>query len=230
MGVIVSLDVLQARYIMVLDDSSGVNIVLTCEREKSALPQVDHTSSASTTLSNPAAPAIGSTATGRKIDLTGIDVGVVVKAKGGISTFREERQMSLERVEIVKTTNEEVAAWAENTTFHRNILDKAWIISGEDERRAKREAEGLSRERITREEKRQRKKEQEMTKIQTSKPMPKRVEKDDRVAKEREQRRKREEECVSRQKEEKERGKQRRDAERLERERLFLDKGSGQAK
>lgn len=40
----------------------------------------------------------GTTATGRTIDLAGVDVGTVVKVKGGVGTFRGEKQLALERL------------------------------------------------------------------------------------------------------------------------------------
>ena len=40
----------------------------------------------------------GVTATGRDVDLRGVDIGTVVKVKGGVGSFREMRQMLLERI------------------------------------------------------------------------------------------------------------------------------------
>lgn len=99
----------------------------------------------------------------------------MVKVKGGVGSFREVRQMLLERIcrsngfplpfpffffatrptnkrlnsyeAIIRTTNEEVAAWAENTAFRKEVLDKAWVVGEEEEKRARRKAEGLDRER-----------------------------------------------------------------------------------
>ena len=45
-----------------------------------------------------APPCMGVTTTGRDVDLGGVDVGMVVKAKGGVGTFRGTRQMLLERL------------------------------------------------------------------------------------------------------------------------------------
>lgn len=41
---------------------------------------------------------LGITATGLSIDLTGVDVGSIVKVKGGIGEFRGVRQMTLEKI------------------------------------------------------------------------------------------------------------------------------------
>lgn len=41
---------------------------------------------------------VGITATGLPIDLAGVDVGSIVKVKGGIGNFRGVRQMTLEKI------------------------------------------------------------------------------------------------------------------------------------
>lgn len=41
---------------------------------------------------------LGITATGLSIDLAGVDVGSIVKVKGGIGEFRGVRQMNLEKI------------------------------------------------------------------------------------------------------------------------------------
>lgn len=52
----------------------------------------------STFLSGPHAFSKGVTATGRDIDLSGVDIGTVVKVRGGVGSFREMKQMQLERI------------------------------------------------------------------------------------------------------------------------------------
>ena len=65
------------------------------------------------------------------------------------------------RTAIVRTTNEEAAAWAENTAFQKEILDKPWVVSEEEEKRARRNAEGLDREKRVREERKRRRRRKE---------------------------------------------------------------------
>lgn len=129
---------------MSLDDSSGATIEITCGRQKSAQPALP--AKDASIPSFPSAPTEGRTATGVCIDLRGIDIGSVVKLKGGIGSFRGEKQVLLERISIIRTTNEEAAAWAENTDFHSSVLDIPWVVNEKDEKRAKRKAEGLDRE------------------------------------------------------------------------------------
>ena len=62
---------------------------------------------------------------------------------------------------IIHTTNEEAAAWAENTAFRKEVLAKPWVVGEEDEERARRKAEGLDREKRAREERKRRKRREE---------------------------------------------------------------------
>lgn len=88
---------------MVLDDSSGATIEVTCGRSAAQVSREKGTvTKGATTLGEVNCAGeesqIGTTATGRTIDLKGVDVGAVMKVKGGIGTFRGEKQLVLERL------------------------------------------------------------------------------------------------------------------------------------
>ena len=142
-GVIVALDVLPSRFIIALDDSSGATIDVTCERPKSTLPTSSKASDRGiSAVEGPkAAYTNATTQTGRDIDLAGFDVGSIAKVKGAIGAFRGERQILLERIVHVSATNEEAAAWGEVSTFHESVLNRPWIVSEQNLRRARRKAE-----------------------------------------------------------------------------------------
>jgi len=55
---------------------------------------------------------------------------------------------------FVRTTNEEAEAWAQTTAFRRDILSKPWVVSDQDERRARRRAEGHEERQHTRDQQR----------------------------------------------------------------------------
>lgn len=143
-GVIVAVDIYPTRCIMLLDDSSGATIEVTCGRQKPVQSAPPTENVVITGLLDVLTE--GHTATGRSIDLRGVDIGSVVKLKGGIGQFRGEKQVLLERISIIYTTSEETAAWVENTEFRSSILNVPWVVSAKDEQRAKRKAEGLDRE------------------------------------------------------------------------------------
>ena len=96
-GVIVAIDFYPTRWIALLDDSSGATIEITCGRSTPA-PTTSLAKDTSTQLSGFEASGKGVTATGRAVDLSGVDIGTVVKVKGGVGSFREVRQMLLERI------------------------------------------------------------------------------------------------------------------------------------
>lgn len=94
---------------MVLDDSCGATIELSCKRPPILPPNPTNNA----TLVKPKSPSVensqdeivsqdpayaGLTDTGRTIDLKGYDVGAVVKVKGGLSLFGGEKQVRLERI------------------------------------------------------------------------------------------------------------------------------------
>ena len=151
-GVIVTFDIHPTRFIMILDDSSGSTMELTCGRksppskssEIDARTVDDSWKGWTTAPKKPKEPdAKGVTATGYDIDLQKIDIGSVVKVKGGIGDFRGQRQLLLERISVMQTTTEEAVVWAETTAFKHDILSRHWIVSEEDYKTVKRKAEGL---------------------------------------------------------------------------------------
>lgn len=149
---------------MTLDDSSGFTIEIFCRKIPSAPPITDTTVDrcGATKLNNICEKEndghVYTTNEGYKVNLKGIDVGSIVKVKGGISEFRGEKQLTLERICKVPTTNEEAGAWAENLSFYRNTLSNPWVVSERKQQRARIEAEGLARAREARRERRRRKK------------------------------------------------------------------------
>lgn len=166
-GLIVGFELILNRFILILDDFSGVTIELTCVRKAPPPPPPNTTSlgiqathaleeagsvrpsesilSLEAERSLAAAGNQGLTATGQEVDLSKVDIGSIVKVKGGLGEFRGGKQILLERIWTVKSTTEEAAAWAENLDFRRNVLAKPWIVKEDEMRAARREAEGLDR-------------------------------------------------------------------------------------
>ena len=83
---------------MILDDSSGANIEVTCGRPLPPRQNADTKAATDHAPVQEQAGMIGNTAQGNKVDLTGVDIGSIVKVKGGIGCFRGEKQMTLERL------------------------------------------------------------------------------------------------------------------------------------
>ena len=164
-GLIVGFEVITNRFILILDDCSGATIEATCVRKvpgtsltnygvgatyrRDQTEKVDDDEGNGDTKAPKAMIRIdmrGVTATGREVDLQEIDIGSVVKVKGGIGKFRGQRQIDLERVSVVRSTAEEATAWTENLKFRQDVLDRPWAVAEEEVEGAKRELDGLDRE------------------------------------------------------------------------------------
>lgn len=157
-GVVVALDFIPNRWLIQLDDYCGATIELTCLHQTAVASKTDgktdlsdkaHLTSRETNIKSDNRredrKQIGVTATGRTVDLTGVDVGAVVKVKGGVGVFRGEKQVLLERISLLHSTNDEVASWAETSAFRRDVLNVPWVVNEQDLKRAARKAEGRGR-------------------------------------------------------------------------------------
>lgn len=74
------------------------------------------------------------------------------------SRFTHPADKSTQITALVRTTNEEASAWAENSTFYKDILSKPWVVSERRQQQARIEAEGVKREREARKERKRKKK------------------------------------------------------------------------
>lgn len=103
-GVIVAFDVYPNRITMILDDSSGLNIEVFCKKDICTVtPTIDTSVDAygAIKLNRPLVQKddehVVTTSEG-KVNLDFFNVGSVVKIKGGVSEFRGEKQVTLERI------------------------------------------------------------------------------------------------------------------------------------
>lgn len=159
-GVIVAAESFGAtnRTILTLDDSSGATIDLTFIAPK-ALPNPSNDTLDTTTAISPATTATATNITqtlperiaARKLAETtcdivtlAIDIGSVVKVKGGLSIFRGELQIDLKYVRELGDTNAEVAAWKEAAKFRDEVWGKEWVLSAAEVERCRRDADGVS--------------------------------------------------------------------------------------
>jgi hypothetical protein len=153
-GVIVAMDEFPGWIVLTLDDSSGATIEATCaapvKPATSSLPEPGDAMADGivTTLdTKPAAIAINPMIDASKTaasapqeiispdgpNLTNIDVGSVVKIKGGIRVFRGQRQIRLKSIAILGDTNAEVKCWNDVVKFKREVLSLPWVVTPEDE-------------------------------------------------------------------------------------------------
>jgi hypothetical protein len=67
-------------------------------------------------------------------------VGAVVKIKGGINTFRDQKQVEIIKVEVLKSTDQEVRCWNEVLEFRKDVLRVPWVVTPEQEEKCRRRA------------------------------------------------------------------------------------------
>lgn len=165
-GVIVAVDEFSGWMVYTLDDSSGVNIEVTCAAPPK-LPEIGggHAGALDAENSN-TKPASGAATIKPAIaepqilispdgpDLTNIDVGSVVKVKGGIRVFREQKQIRLKVITILGDTNAEIKCWNDMMKFRSDVLSKPWVVTAEEEEKCRLEVDREARWRIEEEAKR----------------------------------------------------------------------------
>jgi hypothetical protein len=165
-GVIVAVDEFQGWMVYTLDDSSGINIQASCmappkppEIEKRNAGTADRVTSNTKQASDPALDQIVIAGPQELIspdgpNLTNIDVGSVVKVKGGIRIFREQKQIRLKVITILGDTNAEVKCWHDMIKFRTDVLSKPWVVTPEEEEKCRLEVDSEARWRIEEEAKR----------------------------------------------------------------------------
>ncbi|EAA31107.1 hypothetical protein GE21DRAFT_8619 [Neurospora crassa] len=104
-----------------------------------------------------------------------IDIGHILDIKGSLRTFREQRQVKVEKIVHLKTTEQEVAFWERVVQLRKEILDKPWKLEDKVVRRLRREAMGVDerdtkrereKEEARRERKRRRRLEEERRRLE----------------------------------------------------------------
>ncbi|CAM1501906.1 Fc.00g038900.m01.CDS01 [Cosmosporella sp. VM-42] len=137
-GIVVAVDDYTGRRVYTVDDSSGacIECMLTIPippKEADDVSQKgDPVQKALIEAAKP--PPVPQ----RYVD---IDVGSVVDVKGGLSIFRDEKQIDIEKLTAVKSTAEEVALWEKKARFRKDVLNKPWVLSNKEIRRCRKEAE-----------------------------------------------------------------------------------------
>lgn len=151
-GVVVAIDEYAQRRIYTVDDSSGVCIECVvalapasqlAEKEGNDQKQSKTEELGAKEPPEPPAPTIPIP--------DGLDVGSVVDIKGGLKIFRAEKQVKIEKVALLHTTEQEVAFWNKARQLKVDVLSHPWSLESKVIRRCRKEAEGIdgSRERRT---------------------------------------------------------------------------------
>lgn len=142
-GPIAAIDEFGSKRVFTIDDSSGKCIEAVVNIQ---LPSA--VKGASGTLQYQCGATAGEAAKSSVLEVLNVpkpfdhfDVGDVVDVKGGLSTFRDERQIKIEKMVIVKSTAQETVLWQKRSKFRREVLNTPWVLREKDIRRCRKEAE-----------------------------------------------------------------------------------------
>ncbi|KAI2636633.1 hypothetical protein GGS21DRAFT_489388 [Xylaria nigripes] len=69
---------------------------------------------------------------------TDIDVGMTVDVKGSVKLFRGQRQIKIQKITQVVSTNQEVLFWNKIRDFRRDVLSQPWVLKDREVRRCRR--------------------------------------------------------------------------------------------
>lgn len=137
-GLIVAIDDYAGRRVYTIDDSSNACIEVL---ETLSMPEKlaeSSTGAAEATNSKVTVSPLVATKISAYPD---IDVGHIVEVKGLLTEFRDERQINIEKMRLVKGTMEEVGLWEKRTKFRTEVLERPWELGQREMRKAQKEAE-----------------------------------------------------------------------------------------
>jgi hypothetical protein len=133
-GIVVAVDEFSGRRVYTLDDSSGACIecmVLIPSTGSKIDEQGKGDSGQKSDDANPTPQP----------EYLNLAVGNVIDVKGGLSIYRDEKQLHIEKVTAVRCTAQEVALWKKRAQFRTEVLAKPWVLRSRDIRRCRKEAE-----------------------------------------------------------------------------------------
>ncbi|KAL5113294.1 hypothetical protein ACEQ8H_008828 [Pleosporales sp. CAS-2024a] len=136
-GVVVAIDDINAKYTVVtIDDGSGANMELKIVRITRSNRDATLASSSTTTTTTTTTTTLQNVAVINQcgivqvmVDSQPLDIGTVVKAKGTVAEFRGVKQLHLQRIWLLPTTDDEAQAWLDTAAFKHNVLSIPWHLT-----------------------------------------------------------------------------------------------------
>jgi hypothetical protein len=139
-GVVVVLeDYFQKFWLFTVDDSSGATVDVTLPK-----PEKEKTQETTSTSSKRGPEPEPKPTSAREHEEVGaeqllqstlshLEIGTVVQAKGTLTTFRQTRQLSLIRLNVLPSTTHEMALVSSRSQFYASTLSRPWILSREEQ-------------------------------------------------------------------------------------------------
>ncbi|RWA12334.1 hypothetical protein EKO27_g2786 [Xylaria grammica] len=150
MGVVVAIDHYYGHRVYTVDDSTGQCIECTLAVPNANNEKINHGDSRQVQTTKPSIVPANTTASTVPPPLD-IDVGMVLDVKGSVKVFRGQRQIKIQKVTQVPSTNQEVGFWDKARDFRRDVLSQPWILKDKEVRRCRKlqqvEAPGLEEKR-----------------------------------------------------------------------------------
>lgn len=125
----VAIDEYHGRRIYTVDDSTGECIECSLDVPKPAHGARQNIGNGNAAVARPAEDAPHSD----------IDVGMVIDVKGSTKLFRDQKQINIQKLQRVRSTNQEVQFWNKIRDFRRDVLGQPWALERREVRRCKKQ-------------------------------------------------------------------------------------------
>ncbi|KAI1334566.1 hypothetical protein F5Y15DRAFT_289091 [Xylariaceae sp. FL0016] len=164
-GIVVAIDEYPGRRIYTVDDSTGACIECTVTIPRLPDPRQIQALNSRAAASGSLKPHIVDASTDGTIpDVPAdIDIGEILDVKGSVKLFRGQKQIAIQKVQRVKSTNQEVQFWNKIKDFRRDVLSNPWVLDRKEVRRCKKLQQMDSTGRDRRRERKAKEKDQDST-------------------------------------------------------------------
>ncbi|KAI8635583.1 hypothetical protein F5Y19DRAFT_461180 [Xylariaceae sp. FL1651] len=149
-GVVVAIDHYFGHQVYTIDDSTGQCIECVVTIPKSIANNTNHhgigqgketercaASSKNTTVADVAREP-GTINVIPPVSLPpDIDIGMVLDVKGSVKLFRGQKQIKIQKVTRIQSTNQEVLFWDKIRDFRNNVLSQPWALKEKEVRRCR---------------------------------------------------------------------------------------------
>ncbi|KAI1416527.1 hypothetical protein F5Y13DRAFT_154130 [Hypoxylon sp. FL1857] len=131
-GVVVAIDEFYGHRVYTVDDSTGRCIECSKDIPKPIdSGQQDGAGSEPTKDTPTPAP--------EPDPLSDIDVGMTVEVKGSTKLFRGQKQIKIQKLQRIRSTNQEVQFWNKIRDFREEVLGRPWVLEKKEIRRCKKQ-------------------------------------------------------------------------------------------
>ncbi|KAI0022843.1 hypothetical protein F4780DRAFT_731812 [Xylariomycetidae sp. FL0641] len=138
-GVVVAIDEYYGRRIYTIDDSTGecVECCLALPKPADDGQRKGKASGSGASTRTDDKPGTAKDAETLPEVPADIDIGTVLEVKGSLQLFREQKQIKIQKVLCIRSTNQEVQFWTKIRDFRREVLSQPWLLDPKEVRRCR---------------------------------------------------------------------------------------------